>query len=319
MGEGTTELNIKGRAFQVPAVSIQDVTIAVMGRILKTAVIKGEAWLEKKSINDPTRLIKALEASGLKVDIFHFNQMLPDLEPKYHYPIGWQNVAAIPLTSYSDWWENRASQVTRKNVRRSAKRGVAIRRVEFNDSLIEAIVRINNEVPVRTGRKFWHYGKSFETVKKDYSAYLERSEFLGAFYQNEIIGFSRLILQGEIASVMQLLSFNAHYDKRPSNALIAAAVESCVSKGIRYLIYGQYTYDDNADNPLTEFKRRNGFEPYLVPGYYVPFTFKGRLAIKLNLHAGLKKLMPKPLMNLARILRARHYERKKTPLAKEDD
>ncbi|MGD0236924.1 MAG: hypothetical protein ABSC55_20625 [Syntrophorhabdales bacterium] len=183
-------------------------------------------------------------------------------------------------------------QKARKNVRRAGRRGVAVKRIEFSDDLVKGIVAINNETPIRQGRPFWHYGKSFEAVKKDYSDFLDRSEFLGAYYRDELIGFIKLIYMGEIVSVVQLLNKNAHYDKRPANALIAEAVKLCVEKGAGYLVYGQYAYDGNTKGALTEFKRRNGFEQVLIPTYYVPLTLKGRICIKLGLHMGIKRLLP---------------------------
>lgn len=308
----TTEISIRGKFHQVPAVTIDALTIAIIGKTVRAGAIKGETWLDPSLVERPERIIAELMQMKAPVDIFTFQQRLPETRPKYGYPYEWDNVAAIPLVSYADWWENRASQVTRKNVRRSAKRGVEVKRIDFDDRLIESIVRINNDSPFRTGRKFWHFGKDFAAVKKDYSAYLDRSEFLGAFHAGEMIGFLRLVYQGEVASIMQLLSMKTHYDKRPSNALLAQAVELCIEKGKKFLVYGKYIYDDYTDNPLTEFKRRNGFEKLLIPVYYVPLNLRGRVALKLNMHAGMQRLIPKRLKDLVRAVRARIIARRKT-------
>jgi hypothetical protein len=88
-------------------------------------------------------------------------------------------------------------------------------------------------------------------------------------------------------------------------------VELCVEKGKTFLVYGQYLYDDDADNPLTEFKRRNGFEEYLVPVFFVPLTFRGKVALKLHLHAGMRRLVPKRLLKTARMVRAKVIERRR--------
>jgi hypothetical protein len=259
----------------------------------------------------PERIVEMLRQRRAPLDLFHFRQRLPEVRQNYDYPCEWDDIAAIPLTSFEDWWENRASQVTRKNVRRSAKRGVDVHLVDFDDRLIESIVRVNNDTPFRTGRKFWHFGKAFSDVKKDYSSYLDRSEFFGAFFSGELIGFLRLVYQGEVASIMQLLSMNTHYDKRPSNALVAKAVERGLEKGVKFLVYGQYFFDEDADNPLTEFKRRNGFERILIPTYYVPLTLKGRIAVKMNVHAGIRRMIPKRVIRLARMARAKITGRRK--------
>jgi len=307
----TAEISVRGRFIRVPAIRVDDLVVAVTGSAIKTGGIEGEAWLDPRQLDSPELIIEALRRKKAPLDLFRFSQRLPDTEPKYSYPHEWEDVAAIPLTTYEDWWENRASQVTRKNVRRSVKRGVEIRPVEFDDRLIEAIVAINNDAPFRTGRRFWHYGKDFAAVKKDYSTFLDRSGFFGAFYGGEIIGFLRLIYQGEVTSIMQLLSMKSHSDKRPSNALVARAVEHCVGRGNRFLVYGQFIYDGFEDSPLTEFKRRNGFEQYFVPAYYVPFTLKGRCAIKLHIHTGFRRLIPTGVKKTLRKARAGFYGRRR--------
>ena len=67
-----------------------------------------------------------------------------------------------------------------------------------------------------------------------------------------------------------------HFDKRPNNALIAKAVEICATEGKSHFIYGSYVYYD-PNSSLTEFKRRNGFEPVALPRYFIPLTLKGKL------------------------------------------
>jgi hypothetical protein len=307
----TAEISVRGKFVPVPAVRVGDLTVAITGRLLKTGRIDGEAWLDPGALAEPERIIETLRRKNAPIDIFRFSQRLPQTEPKYDYPHGWEDIAAIPLTTYDDWWENRTSQVTRKNVRRSEKRGVVVRPVEFDDRLIETIVAINNDAPVRGGRRYYHFGKSFDEVKKDYASFLDRSGFLGAFYGDEIIGIMRLIYQGEVTSVLQMLSKQSHYDKRPSNALVAKAVEHCVARGNTFLVYGQFIYDDDEGLPLTEFKRRNGFEQYFVPDYCVPFTAKGRWAIALHVHAGVRRLIPKRVKRILRRARAGFNRRRR--------
>lgn len=302
---GTTEISVRGVFRRVPALTVNGATVVITGRLLRTGSIKGEGWLDPSQLGAPESILDGLRRSKAKLDLFRFSQHLPDTQPKYEFPRIWDDVAAIPLTDYDDWWEKRASQVTRKNVRRAGRRGVEVRPLDFDDRLIEGIVRINNDTPVRTGRKFWHFGKDFAAVKKDYSSYLDRSEFLGAFAAGEMIGFMRLISMGSVASIMQLLSMNSHFDKRPSNALVAKAVELCIAKGFRYLVYGQYLFDGDANNPLTEFKRRCGFERILIPTYYVPMSFRGGIAVKLGVHAGLRRLVPQEALKTVRLIRAK--------------
>ena len=111
---------------------------------------------------------------------------------------------------------------------------MAVKTVELDDALIQGITEIYNETPVRQGKPFPHYGKDFSTVKSETSTLLDRSEFIGAYHGNELIGFIKLVYLGNIASILNIVSKNAHYDKRPTNALIAKAVEICSQKGISH-------------------------------------------------------------------------------------
>ena len=224
-------------------------------------------------------------------------------------PPEWDNLAVIPTTSFSDWWERRINRAKRKAVRKSERVGVVVKQAELNDDLITGIVRINNESPVRQGKPFWHYNKSFDEVKSENSTYPERTIFLGAYYQDELIGVVRMICAGKIAHIALLLAMTKHHDKRTANAMIAKAVEVCAQNGMSNLVYGQYVYNAD-DSSLTEFKRQSGFEQILVPRYFIPLTWRGEITMKLGLHRGFTKRLPKPL--LARLLRwrSRWYARR---------
>src|SRR5438046_10077736 len=147
------------------------------------------------------------------------------------------SVAAIRLTSFKQWWE-KLPQESRKNVRRARKRGVTVIVRQLKDDLIRGLVELNNECAVRQGRRFVHFGKTFDQVRKDQSSFLDRSNFVCAYYGDELIGFVKLVYRGNVASILQLVPKVAHYDKRPANALIASAVELCEAKGISCIAYG---------------------------------------------------------------------------------
>ncbi|MDH4186729.1 MAG: hypothetical protein OEV08_07010, partial [Nitrospira sp.] len=155
---------------------------------------------------------------------------------------------------------------------------------------------------------FWHYQKDFDTVKRENSTYLERSAYIGAYFNDELIGFIRMVYIGNVAATLQVISQKRHFDKKPTNALIAKAVEICEMNKVSHLVYGNYLYND-MHNSLTEFKRRNGFEQILLPRYYIPLTLKGQIALKLRLHHPLVKLIPKPV--LSQIRRIKTFWRKR--------
>lgn len=308
MSTGQTEIYIKGKPVKVRSAQIEGTTVLASGTWLKTAVVQDEELTVSESVVDPELFISELKKSGLAVDIVTFSQKLWDTTPKFNYPLEWDNWAVIPITTYSDW-EKRAESSVRRAVRRAAKVGVVVKVAEFDEQFIQGIVNINNETPIRQGRTFWHFQKSFDSVKRENSTYPGRNTFLGAYLEDELIGFVRIIHAGRVASIVQILSMMKHYDKRPTNALLAKAVEVCVEKSIPYLMYCNYVYND-PDSSLTEFKRRNGFEQVLVPRYYIPLTAKGRIAMQLGLHRGLVQRIPKTVLTRLLKLRNAWYERK---------
>ncbi len=134
-------------------VQVDKTTLNIIGRLIKIGAIHDEEWLESDSLGDPEILIGDIRNSKAPLDIFCFSQRLPETTPQYGYYMEWDNVAVVPITTFDEWW-SRLPQATRKNVRRSAKRGVNVRLAEFDDDFVKGIVNIYNESPVRQGRRF---------------------------------------------------------------------------------------------------------------------------------------------------------------------
>lgn len=301
-------ITIKGKPIQVPSLNFSGKPVMVMPGALKVASIHDEAWLEGQPVTDPAPFIAAVRSSSLKADLLTFGQALPPVETNYPWHTEWENLAVAATSDYQAWW-NSLPQASRKNVRRAERRGVEVRTAVFDEAFVRGIKEIYDETPYRQGRRFWHYGKDLETVRRENSSYLERSEFIGAYAGVELIGFIKFVYQAPSARIMQIVSRDAHADKRVTNALLAKAVEICSAKGISYLIYGQYIYDNKADSPMTEFKLRNGFHQMLLPRYYVPLTWKGKAALALHLHRGLKSLIPAKALSQFLKMRSAFYAR----------
>jgi hypothetical protein len=123
---------------------------------------------------------------------------------------------------------------------------------------------------------------------------------------DELIGFLKIVYVDRVARLMQILAKEAHRDKRPMNALIAKAVELSEIRGCSHVIYGNYHYLQGPDG-LTAFKHKNGFEELLVPRYYVPLSTAGRLALWLRLERGPRALVPAPVLESLRRIRASIY------------
>jgi hypothetical protein len=285
------EVSIKGKWVKMPAIQIRGYTVIVSGKFLKIATIKNEFY-ETEEVNDPLSIINVLKKSKTKADIFTFSQKIPDSEPKFGYYYELDNVAAIPISSFNDWWNNQIGSNNRKIIRRASKRGVEVKLVPFDDNLVKGIMEIYNETPIRQGKRFWHYGNDFETIKKDIATDCNRSEFIGAYYKNELIGFIKIVYCAEIGNMNLILAKIKDRDKCTADALIAKAVEVCAQKEMSFLTYGKYVYGKKGEDTLTEFKRRLKFEKIDIPKYFIPLTLKGEIALRLGFHHYPYNLLP---------------------------
>jgi hypothetical protein len=310
MSPSFVNLSIKGKVVKTPAIQVGNCQVIVRGRVLKIAEIFDEYWIEKKNLPEPSNVLNVLQKMDQPPDIFTFAQRIPDTEPKYDYSYELTNYAVMELESYDHWLKKQISSAARRNINSSVKKGVVVKAVQYDDAYVRGIMSIYNETSVRQGRKFWHYGKEFDAVKAENGTYAERSTYLAAYCQEEMIGYLKIVWDETTAALMQILSKLAHYDKRPNNALFAEAVRQCCSTGIKYLLYEKYIYGNKTDNSLTEFKRSNGFIRMDVPRYFVPLTAKGGLALRMGLHKNPKEKIPPELLKRLVHLRSKWYERK---------
>jgi hypothetical protein len=298
------KVSIKGRQIRVAADVIAGKTIVTKGNLLRIAQIKDDVCDD--GLIDHETIIGELK-SRRRADIFTFDQKLLETQPRFPYYFEWDNLAVLTINTYQDWWNNKIKNDARRMVRKAEKSGVTVRVVPFSDELIVGIKGIYDEAPIRQGKPFWHYNKNFETVKKENSTFLDRAEFIGAYYDHELIAFNKIFYTGDRADQIQLLSKLRHRDKSATNALIAKAIEVCADKRIRYLTYGKFSYGNKAGDSLSEFKERNGFEIFSFPRYYVPMTLVGKVAITLKLHQPLVKLLPPLVVERLLALRAKMY------------
>jgi hypothetical protein len=305
------EISVRGRWVEVPVLWVNGQPLVVTGTKIRIAGLHDEEWLEEQ-IEDPEECIRRLRENSrkLRADIFSFAQKVPVNALHYKYPHELRSVAVADVSNFKAWWES-LPQETRKNVRRGQKRGVVLQVRGFDAEVIQGIADVQNESPIRQGRRYPHYGKSFEQVKRDHGAFVDRSDFICAYFGEEFIGCLKLVYRGDIASILQLNSKAAHYDKRPSNMLLSKAAELCEAKGVSHLIYGRFNYGTQKQSALREFKERHGFSEMLVPTYYVPLTLWGNTCVRLRLYRGLVHFIPQGILSRALDLRAKWYKLRK--------
>jgi hypothetical protein len=141
------------------------------------------------------------------------------------------------------------------------------------------------------------------------ATFLDSSIFLGAFLNDSLIGFIKLVHDDTRtqAGLMNIVSMVRHRDKAPTNALIAQAVRCCADQGISYLVYARFAYGKKQRSSLTDFKERNGFQRIDLPRYYIPLTHMGWVAHRLGLQHRLVDHLPESVAGKFRKLRAAWY------------
>lgn len=288
--------------------------IRITGRLLRIAQLDADKY---RFLSDPEKMIQELTSCEQRIDLFTFMQGLPETSPKYPYPMEWDNLAVLPISSFEHWWNKQIGFKARNKAKQAEKKGIVIREVPFDHSLVHGIWEIYNEVPVRQGRRFPHYGKALDTVHRDEATYLESSTFIGAFQGEELVGFIKLVADKTRtqAGLMNIVSKIRHRDKAPTNALVAQAVRSCADRQIPYLIYSNFAYGKKQQDSLSDFKERNGFRRIDLPRYYVPLTVLGKTAFRLGLHHRVVDYFPEALAAKLRNLRNSWYGRKFQTLA----
>jgi hypothetical protein len=304
------EISVKGKRTQVPAIRLDDVVVIMAGRLLKVAEIFDEYWIPAETLPDPNAVVARLSTAAARPDLFTFAQRAPNTTPTFNFHREWDNVAAIPISTHEHWFQKQISSASRRNVRGSEKKGVTVQVRAYDDAYIQGVMSIFNESPVRHGRKYWHYGKDYATVKAENGTYEDRSTYLGAYLGDEMIGYLKIVWDRDTAAIMQILSKMQYFDRRPNNAMLSEAVRLCAERGVRHLLYESFVYGNKVDSSLTRFKRDNGFVRMDLPRYYIPITTKGRAALRLGLHRSLKDRLPQRVTKALLELRDKWYERR---------
>jgi hypothetical protein len=283
--------------------------IRIDGRLIRIGFIDGEGY---QFLEDPETALRSLRSSGARIDLFTFIQRLSETPTKLNYRMEWDNMAALRVSTFDEWITKQINSKVRNMIRKAAKNGVEAREVPFDDAYVQGIHAIYNESPTRQGKPFWHYGKDLEAVRKMNATFMDRSIFIGAFFEGKLIGFVKLVFDEDRtqAGLMQIVSMIQHRDKAPTNALIAQAVRSCAERGISYLWYANMSYGKKQSDGLADFKRHNGFQKIELPRYYVPLTLAGRMALSLGLHHGVADLIPEPIAATYRRIRRHWYARR---------
>jgi hypothetical protein len=290
-------------------INICNKDVQIEGRLLRIARLDGDKY---NFPDDVEELLKGLRKCPTRIDLFTFLQKLPETSRKYAYPMEWDNLAVLPVSTFDHWWTQQIRSFPRNRARQAEKRGVIFREVPCDDVLLKGICEIYNECPIRLGKPFLHYGMSFERAREYAGTFPDRSTFIGAFLGDSMIGFIKIVHDESRtqACIVHILSMVKHKDKAPTNGLIAQAVRFCADRSIPYLVYENFSYRNKQEDGLSHFKEVNGFQRIDLPRYYVPLTSFGKAAFRWRLHRGLVDHLPESVTAHLRELRRSWYGRK---------
>jgi len=259
--------------------------LSVSGRVLKIARLRHE-WFEY--LADPMAFVAEAKAAR-GADILTFLQEAHVERPKLPFQNEPASASVLAFKSFDGWWKN-LNFKARNKARKAQKCGVELRPVTLDDAFVRGVEVIYNEAPLRQGRKFIHYGKDFATIKHDLSSFPECTFFIGAYYENRLVGFMKLFEGERILRTVHIIATFADRDKCVMDALIPKAVEIAGQKNIFHLHYGDW-----AHRGLGAFREKFGFERHDCPRYYVPLNRHGELALKGGLHRPWRERIPQPL------------------------
>jgi hypothetical protein len=297
-GQNDIGVNIRGNEYRIERGIV---------RVLK---LRNE-WID--DIPDPEALVAEVRQLALPVDLLTFVQHPPETIPKFSYPMQWDNLAVLKISSYENWFKAQIPQNARNKIRKADKSGVLVRAEAFSDKLAAGLVELFNETPVRRGKRNLYYGWDLKRVTQGWATELDRSLWLVAYFEEELIGFIKLVLGDHIARTSGTIAKEMYRDKPIMNALLAKAVELCAAKGIPLLVYGRFVYGHKGEDSLTVFKRNNGFQRIDIPRYFVSLSLRGRIALPLGLHRDLKDMVPGPALRLLLNMRSKWHKKMTGP------
>src|SRR5258705_545158 len=98
--------------------------IKIRGRLVRIAWPELDSY---ETLSDPEAVLEGLRKSRVRVDLFTFMQAVPETSPKYAYPMEWDNLAVLPVSTFDHWWNHQIRSYPRNRARQAEKKGVTLR------------------------------------------------------------------------------------------------------------------------------------------------------------------------------------------------
>src|SRR5437867_3491267 len=112
---------------------ICDRDVIIRGQLVRIASPELDKY---EPLKDPQSMLDGLRKSGSRIDLFTFMQLMPETSPKHAYPMEWDNLAVLPVSTFDHWWSHQISSYPRNRARQAGKRGVVLREAAFDDALV---------------------------------------------------------------------------------------------------------------------------------------------------------------------------------------
>ena len=163
----TKETLVKGQPARIRCVELLGQTFVIEGGALTRVSLEDE-WFE--DIDDSAGAsVAACSRARQHPTCSPSGSACRTSEPGTTSIPEWEEIAVLPIQSYEHWWKNQIKSRVRNQIRKAEKDGLMVKEVAYDDEFVKGMTAIFNESPVRQGRPFWHYGKSFETVKRSFA------------------------------------------------------------------------------------------------------------------------------------------------------
>ncbi len=114
---------------------IFDKELRIKGKLIRTAFLEGEGY---QALEEPEPLLERLRKSPIRIDLFTFIQKLSETSPKYDYPMEWDNLAVLPVSTF-EHCSTQQSGFEARNKAKHAEKKVVVREVPVDDVLVRGI------------------------------------------------------------------------------------------------------------------------------------------------------------------------------------
>src|SRR4051794_33494276 len=174
------------------------------------------------------------------------------------------SILVIPDDIEADWFGKPESYWMRQKIRRAVKLGYEVRDVERNDYL-DDIYAINTSLEERQGRPMTD---AYQAKPQPQSPLGEQPcprhqlRFLGVLLGEQLVAYTSMQQYGEFVLISTILGHGEHMKDGIMQLLVYEGVRAVKASG--HPAYAMYNLHDSGTEGLQFFKRKMGFEGYLV-------------------------------------------------------